>query len=385
MNESMKSHRKYTCLVLLTLSLLGSLQNCSPKKATTATAAKEAPAPEFYSMDDFPKVAKYDVHVHIFTDDSTFFNQAKADNFYLLNVNVDSPGSPPVEQQQNYAVKQIKAFPQQVSYATAFSVKNFNKPDWQQHTIDYLKNSFANGAVGVKVWKNIGMALKDTHGKFVMIDDPRFDPVLDYIAANKITLHSHQGEPKNCWLPLDKMTVAGDSHYYSEHPQYHMYKHPEYPSYEDQINARDHMLEKHPDLKVVSVHLGSLEWNVDELAKRLDKYPNMAVDMAARISHLQYQAITNWQKVHDFCVKYQDRLLYGTDMEMDEKSDPAEVRKNVHETWVDDWKFFTTNDQMSNDSTATFKGLQLPREVVDKIYRENAQQWIPGIVKSKTS
>ncbi len=66
-----------------------------------------------------------------------------------------------------------------------------------------------------------------------------------------------------------------------------MYLHPEFPSYEDQIKARDHMLEKHPDLKFIGAHLGSLEWSADELAKRLDKFPNMVVDMAARISHLQ--------------------------------------------------------------------------------------------------
>lgn len=380
----MNYHRKYTCLGLFVLSLLGCLQNCSQKKATTA-AVKETPAAEFYSMGDFRAVEKYDVHVHIFTNDPAFYNQAKEDNFYLLNVNVDAPDLPPIEEQQNYAVKQTKAFPQQVSYATTISVKNFNKADWQQQTLAYLKDSFAKGAVGVKVWKNIGMELKDAEGKFVMIDHPQFDPILDYIANHKITLHSHQGEPKNCWLPVEKMTVEGDKKYFSEHPQYHMYRHPEYPSYEDQVNARDHMLEKHPGLKVVSVHLGSLEWSVGELGKRLDKYPNMAVDMAARISHLQYQAITDWQKVHDFVMKYQDRLLYGTDTGMSEKEDPSEVKKHVHQTWTNDWKFFTTDEKMSNDSKATFKGLKLPKEVVDKIYRKNAQQWIPGIVKPKDS
>ena len=92
-----------------------------------------------------------------------------------------------------------------------------------------------------------------------------------------------------------------------------MYRHPEFPSYEDQIVARDRMLEKHADLQFVGAHLGSLEWSVDELAKRLDRFPNMAVDMAARIPHLQVQSVKNWQKVHDFMIKYQDRLIYATD------------------------------------------------------------------------
>ncbi len=109
------------------------------------------------------------------------------------------------------------------------------------------------------------------------------------------------------------MTVSSDSSYFAEHPEYHMFLHPEYPSYEAQIKARDHLLEKHPDLKFIGCHLGSLEWNVDSLAKRLDRFPNMVVDMSARICHLQFQSASNRNRVRNFCIKYQDRLLYGTD------------------------------------------------------------------------
>jgi hypothetical protein len=63
-----------------------------------------------------------------------------------------------------------------------------------------------------------------------MIDDPRLDTVLNFIAQTGITLLSHQGEPKNCWLPIDQMTVEGDKRYFKENPKYRMYLHPEYPS-----------------------------------------------------------------------------------------------------------------------------------------------------------
>ena len=192
-----------------------------------------------------------------------------------------------------------------------------------------LKDSFSKGAIAVKVWKNIGMELKDNDNNFVMIDHPKFEPVFDFLVKNNIPLIGHLGEPKNCWLPVEKMTVQGDVNYFSTHPKYHMYLHPEYPSYEDQVNARDRMLEKHPGLQFIGAHLGSLEWSVDELAKRLDKFPDMAVDTASRISHLQYQAKTNWQKIHDFCIKYQDRIIYGTDIIINEVKDPEEI-KNRH-------------------------------------------------------
>jgi predicted TIM-barrel fold metal-dependent hydrolase len=105
----------------------------------------------------------------------------------------------------------------------------------------------------------------------------------------------------------------------------------------------------------------------------------MAVDMAARICHLEYQTSRNWQKVHDFIIKYQDRLLYGSDLGAEINSIPAEVRKREHSTWFSDWKFFATNETMAaEDFQGTFKGLHLPKEVIDKIYRQNAQKWFPG-------
>jgi predicted TIM-barrel fold metal-dependent hydrolase len=215
-----------------------------------------------------------------------------------------------------------------------------------------------------------------------MIDNPKFDSIINFISQNKITLIGHLGEPKNCWQPLEKMDVLNNKNYYKEHPQYHMYLHPEYPSYEQHIAARDRMLAKHPSLTFVGAHLGSLEWSVDELAARLDKFPNMAVDMAARIPHFQVQSVTDWQKVHDFFIKYQDRLIYATDMAIDAKRTPAEVKKRARETWLRDWKYFTSDETMTVPSVeGAFKGLKLPRAVVDKIYRENAKKWLPGVVQ----
>jgi hypothetical protein len=311
-------------------------------------------------------------------------NQAIEDHFRLLTINVDVPALAPVEEQQKIALYQVKAFPDRIAYATSFTVRNWNDEDWQEKSIAYLKHSFANGAVAIKIWKNIGMELKDKNGKLVMIDNPRFDPLFDYLEKNNIPVIGHLGEPKNCWLPIDEMTVNGDKNYFKQHPQYHMYLHPEYPSYQDQIDARDHILEKHPALLFIGAHLGSLEWDTDELAKHLDKFPNMAVDMAARISHLQYQAISNRQKVRDFMIKYQDRLIYATDLDIGDKKDPSLTRKGMHETWVSDWKFFTSDETMRVAAVdSTFKGLKLPRDVVDKIYRKNAEKWFQGVIKGK--
>ena len=334
---------------------------------------------EFYTLDDFASVKKYDTHIHLEVENTTMVPQAVKDNFHLLNINGDW-GPIEVPEQQKIALAVEQKYPEQVMFAASFSAKNYNDPDFVSQTIAYLKNSFEKGAVAVKVWKNIGMELKDKQGKFVMIDNPRFDTIFDFIEKNNITLLSHQGEPKNCWLPIEKMTVNGDKSYFKQNPQYHMYLHPEYPSYDDQINARDRMVAKHPNLRIVSVHLASLEWNVDELAKRLDKFPNLSVDIAARIEHLEYAAQTDWQKIHDFCIKYQDRLLYGTD-HVEQKTNSERMAAVIHDKWIEDWKFLVTNDDLTNSDGMKYKGLHLPKEVVDKIYAKNAERMIPGIGK----
>ena len=333
---------------------------------------------DFYSLKDFQSVLKIDSHVHISGYGGFFEEQAAKDNFILLTLNVDHSDSTSVIHQHDWALSSIQKHPGKVFYGATFyfDTAGWGTDSWSKKAIAHLNSNISGGAVSVKLWKNIGMTERDKAGKFIMVDDPALKPVIDFIISKGLPITGHLGEPRNCWLPLAEMTVRGDSSYFAENPQYHMFLHPEYPSYEDQINARDHLLELHPDLTFIGCHLGSLEWNVNELAKRLDKFPNMAVDMAARICHLEYQSAKDREKVRNFCIKYQDRLLYGTDLSSNDNKDSVKLESWIHDTWMDDWKYFTTNDEMKTANfIGSFRGLQLPKEVVRKIYSENAIKW----------
>ena len=343
-------------------------------------ASKSRSGGEYYTMDDYKSVKKFDSHVHIVSDDTTFIEQAREQNFRFLTINVDAPSVPPFEEQRAWALEDIKKFPDVVDFAATFSVANWGKKEWEAQTIDYLADCISKGAVAVKIWKNVGMDLRDANGKLVMVDDPAFDPVLHFLEEKNIPVIGHIGEPKNCWLPIDEMTVNDYKGYYRNNPQYHMYLHPGITTYEEQVDARDRMLAKHPNLRFVGAHLGSLEWSVDELAKRFDRFPNMAVDMAERISHLELQAQQDREKVRNFFIKYQDRLIYGTDFIVDGK-DPAAMSAHALEVRLSHWRFFTTDDKMNVPSSVDgeFQGLKLPREVVDKIYMKNAESWFSGI------
>lgn len=328
-----------------------------------------------YTLDAYSSVPKYDVHTHANIADGRLIEYSKADNFKLLSINLIAPGFPPLEDQQNTSQMHLANYPNEFAFACHFPLDDWEHEDWVDATIAHIEKARAAGAVAVKVWKSIGMELRDSNGEFVMIDHPRFDPIMEYLVHHQIPLIGHLGEPKNCWLPLEEMTVSSDRSYFSEFPEYHMFLHPSFPSYEAQISARDRLLEKFPGLRFVGAHLASVEWSVDELAKRLDAYPNLMVDTAERICHLQHQAVTDWQKVRDFLMAYQDRIMYGTDIVDDGNESNESFRQRISTIRKRHWQFFTTTDLMEAPKvTGAFRGMGLPRSVVDKIYRVNAQK-----------
>lgn len=326
-------------------------------------------------MEDFGRVEKSDAHYHIYANENVSLEQAKKDNFKLLAINTYSDGCQRVTEAHGWLKGLHKSFAAEFAYTATFCLEGWEEPNWAEKTIIWIDSCIADGAVAVKVWKNIGMEFYDKDSMLVMIDNPKFDPVFKHLADKGIPLVSHLGEPKNCWLPLDKMTTKNDSSYFARNPQYHMYLHSDFPSYEEQMAARDRMLEKNPGLIFIGCHLASIEWSVDELSKFLDRFPNTAVDMAARMGQLFFQTRENRQNAIDFFLKYQDRLLYGTDI-IDNGRNKESMQKRIHETWLRDWEYLVTDHELKSTLiNGSFKGLNLPVSVVDKIYSENLNKW----------
>lgn len=337
-------------------------------------------ANDSYTMADFEKVAKIDAHLHLHGDSQTaYLAQARKDNFRALTINVDYGDFPPPARQREVASKLAHAHPKDVAWVATFSTKGFARQDWTATTLEDLDTALSDGAVGVKVWKNIGMDLRDATGKPVMVDDARFDRLFDGLSQRGAMVLGHQGEPHNCWLPLDKMTVNSDREYFKAHPAYHMYRHPEMPSYDQQMAARDRLLAKHPTLRFTGVHLASLEWDIDRLAGFLDAHPAVNVDVAARIGQLQYQSQRDRGRVRAFFIRYQDRLMYGSDLAQSAAQPDHEFAKDLDTVWRRDWRYFATGDSVTVPELDTpARGLSLPRRVIDKLFRENAEKTFPN-------
>lgn len=270
--------------------------------------------------------------------------------------------------------------PQHYAWCTSFDLPRFDDPAYITQVLATLEQDFASGgAVACKVWKNIGLEVKAPDGSFFMVDDPLLDPIFDYIAASGKTLLAHIAEPLDCWLPLRESSPHYG--YYSQYPQWHMYNQPDFPSHQTLIAARDRRLARHPNLCVVGAHLGSLEYDVAEVAARLERYPNFAVDTSARLADLAFQ---DSAKVRRFFIDYQERILFGTDVVLGQKPStlsPAErtaALADLRQTYQTHFAYFES-DGLVTVRGRQVQGLGLPPEVLQKIYYDNARAWYPGL------
>ncbi|MFW5689782.1 MAG: amidohydrolase family protein [Spirochaetota bacterium] len=263
---------------------------------------------------------------------------------------------------------------------------SFDLPDWSISDSDYaerviegLERDVADDAVAVKAWKNIGMELRRPDGSWVHIDDPIFDPIYRHLARSGVPMIMHMAEPLACWLPIEH--PSPHQSYYREHPEWHMHGRSDAPSHAEIIAARDRVLERHPDLRVVGAHLGSLEHDVTAVARRLEKYPNFAVDISARLEDLMAQ---DPKLVRDFFVTFQDRIIFGTDVVSKTRSSlstpekRAALHQTLRETYTRYWTYLETNETLTVGET-TSAALALSNEVLEKVYVKNAREWYPGL------
>lgn len=320
-----------------------------------------------------------DAHIHYGDDAPELLALLDEFGLKLLNICVAEDDHGAWRDQATTYARLTQSDPKHFAWCTSFDLPRFADPAYIDTVLAGLDADFANGAIACKIWKNIGMEVRKADGSFFMVDDELFDPIYEHMVANGWPLLTHIAEPLECWLPLKE----GSPHYgyYSRNPEWHMYNKPDYPSHATLMAARDHVLAKHPRLRMIGAHLGSLEYDVDEVAARLDRYPNFAVDISARLSDL---AIQDSAKVRDFFVKYQDRILFGTDVVMRQAPStlPAEERAQVlaglRQTYETHIAYLAHSGPVTVRSYQS-EGLALPASVLDKHWRTNAQQWYPGL------
>jgi predicted TIM-barrel fold metal-dependent hydrolase len=322
---------------------------------------------------------RIDTHIHYIGDHPDCLALLERLDLKLLNVSVAHGADDPWREHAEAYRALADAYPTRYAWCTTF-----DPPDWSddyvERVIAGLEADFARGAAACKIWKNVGMDVRTPSGAFMLVDDPLFDPIYTYLAREGRTVLMHIGEPRACWQPLGEDNLH--TSYYSAHPEWHMYDKPEFPSHEALIDARDHVLAKHPNLRVVGAHLGSLEYDVVEIARRLDSYPNFAVDSSARTKDLAAQ---DRETVRGFFQAYADRVMFGTDLVIRTSHltmDAQERERNlarVTQVYERESAFYE-GDQLTVQGGREARGLGLSDEILQRFYLDNAARWYPGIV-----
>ena len=342
----------------------------------TYSAAQGAGAGQDPALAAFAAVSPIDAHAHIYKNDPAFKALLDRLNLRILNICVVDDRDPyyrSLKSQRDDLLKVRSTTGGRAVLCTTFSPYDFESAGYADRTNRELGRDFDGGAVAVKIYKVMGMEMKSKAGKWVMADDPAFEPVYKYIAGRNRTVVAHLAEPDSCWQAPNP--ASPDYEYYNQHPEEYAYKHPDWPSKTAILAARDHLLAENPKLRVVGAHLGSMESDVDQMAQRFDRYPNFAVDTAARVPYFMLQPR---DKVRAFLIKYQDRILYATDQVVMPTDNANEKIKEWTDTFARDWKFFATNQKVEYMGRS-YQGIELPAPVLNKIFRLNALHWFPGI------
>lgn len=366
--------------LVITIGMAAGIAQCQTSSPKSAAIAKSISGP-FSNQEllNFRAIAPIDTHAHAFSSDPAFISLLQKLNLHILDILVVSDmgvGHGDLATQRREAWALAHAAGGNVALCTTFDPYSLNQPDYAQTTIRGLNEDFGNGAIAVKLWKNIGMEIKDPHGKYVMPDDPIFEPILEDIAEQNKTLVAHVADPDSGWQRPNP--ASPDYEYYRDNPKAYMYGKSGVPNKAEILRARDRLLEMNPKLRVVGAHLGSMESNLTDLGLHLDRYPNFAVDIAARMPYFEMRSRT---EMVAFITKYQDRLIYGTDIEFSGKADESTIK--LEDVYANDWRYFATSDIILYKNKPV-QGLHLPESILRKLYHDNAMKWFPGIVASGT-
>jgi predicted TIM-barrel fold metal-dependent hydrolase len=257
-------------------------------------------------------------------------------------------------------------------YPTKFIVfanlnfEGIDEPGYSEKAVAQLVEDHKNGAQGVKIFKSFGMTVMDSKGKRVPVDDPRLDPVWDKCGELGIPVLIHTAEPATFFDPQDKYNER-----WLELKQFPDRARPpeRYPTFEQLIAEQENLFRKHPKTNFINAHLGWFGGDLVRLGKQLDRFPNVVTEIGAVIAELGRQP----RCAREWFIKYQDRVLFGKDIWQ-----PSEyhVYFRVLETSDEYFDYYRKRHAFWK-----MYGLNLPDEVLKKLYYKNALRIVPGIDK----
>jgi predicted TIM-barrel fold metal-dependent hydrolase len=264
----------------------------------------------------------------------------------------------------NESLKNIQQnFPKRFTLFTNVDFGDIDSPDWGQRMAKQVEDDVKAGAMGLKIYKNLGIRATDKSGKRIQVDDPRIDPVWAKCGELGIPVLIHSADPKQFWDPIDKenerwleLKLHPGRRYGDKEVQWQQI-----------IDEQHRMFKKHPKTKFINAHLGWYGNDLTKLSKMMDEMPNMYTEIGAVIAELGRQP----RAAKVFLTKYQDRVLFGKDSWA-----PAEYTTYFRVLETED-EYFLYHKRYH--AFWRMYGIGLPDDVLKKIYYKNALKLLPKV------
>jgi predicted TIM-barrel fold metal-dependent hydrolase len=242
--------------------------------------------------------------------------------------------------------------------------EKIDEANFAANNLEILRQAKRDGAIGLKVYKGLGLTDTDKDGKRIAVDDPRLDPIWAESGRLGFPVLIHSAEPPSFWLPKDK----NNERWLELKQKPSRYRDPaKVPSFESIIAEQHHIFEKHPGTTFINAHLGWMGNDLDRLGAHLDRYPNVMTEIGAVLAELGRQP----RSARQFLIDYQDRVLFGKDS----------YKVKEYYTY---FRVLETEDEYFDyyrKRHAFWKmyGLGLPDDVLQKLYYKNALRILPSI------
>ena len=324
------------------------------------------------------KKAKFrfiDVHSHLWNMPLMDLNElvAEMDEINMgYIVNLSGSGFGPQTAKDLYFDESIKNIEEnQPGRIGLFVNVDFDNPDNKEHVetqVNVIRKAVAKGAIGLKVYKGLGLTNKDSKGNRVRVDDERLGPIWEVCGELGIPVLIHSADPFQFWLPKDNQNERWFE--LKEKPKRYYGDSDFIPPFEEIINEQHTIFERHKNTTFINAHFGWMGNDLKRLGDHLDKYPNVHTEFGAVIAELGRQPKTARQ----FFIDYQDRIMFGKD-----KYDKEEFYTYFRVLESDDEYF---NYFRKRHAFWKMYGLNLPDEVLKKVYYKNALRLFPQIDKT---
>lgn len=311
----------------------------------------------------YPSMPVYETHGHL----GKFFN-VKPDlvSKKLTELNIKKFINLSITTGEDFIKTQREFNDPRIVHFSTFNWKrleNVKDDSFVQAMVEDLKKDIQNGSRGIKLWKNLGLKLKKPDGSRLKVNDPILYPLFELCQKHNLIISIHTADPIAFFKPNGQKNERYEE--IIRHPDW-SFASKEFPSRDTVLDERNALFQRFPNLRFIALHFGEYAESPQKVEKLLDENPNVYIDIAARVDELGRIPL----RIKKLILKYQDRILFGTDGPPD--SGKYEIYSRFLETEDEYFDYYPENKQRKG--FWKIYGIKLDKDILEKIYYKNAEK-----------